>query len=480
MAFIEIIEGSFPTQSAMFLKKSALVPQAALALKDVDKKQVFYNIRNAIQSVEIITPDDKKPGIKITLKDGKIIVARTDRKTIEDIRLIIAAGPDETGDLFITQKEKKKSNDTPNPLAEKAGTLTAQTGRFVAWLMGLILGVFSLGSFATGQWYAGIVLLAVAVMIVPPVLPRVPLFKKKQPFVKGLSIVLVGFIVLIIGGMFTVPTQIKKLEEIAAAESEAQRQERKDAYAAIKDEVLKNAREALKQEDFPKVVELTAPYTGLDDEVLDGLHADATQKIQEKAAAEAQEVSRKAEAERIINEVRAYTDFLDATETQFKTMKPSEADLDTIRKAATTFSSLAESLNTARLKKSVLSPSDITYVKGVEKRLSTAQQRILPGLRLGFRKRAGEILWEHDTYVSLSGDGNRIINISAGMFAANANIKATQEQIAEVLTKLRFKEVRYRWYKEADEYTFYKLDTPPDAKLTYFLHGRFQDMATGY
>lgn len=473
MAFIEIFDGSFPAQSAMFLKKSAFVPQAALALKDSDKKQVFYNIRNAVQSVEIVTPDDKKSGIKITLKDGKIIVARTDRQTIEDIRLVVAAGPDETGDLFITQKEKNKSNDSLNSFA-------AQTGRFVAWLMGLILGVFSLGSFATGQWYAGIVLLAVGAMIIPPVLPKVPLFKKKQPFAKGLSIVLVGFIVLIIGGFFTMPTQFKKIEEIAAAETEAQRQERKDAYAAIKDDVLKNAREALMQEDFPKVVELTAPYTGLDDEVLDGLHADATQKIQEKAAAEAQEASRKAEAERIINEVRAYTDFLGATETQFKTVKPSEADLDTIRKTATTFSALAESLNTARLNKSVLSPSDITYLKGVERRLSAAQQKILPGLRVGFGKRASQILWEHDTYVTVAGDGNRVINITAGMFASNANIKTAQEQLGEVLTKLRFKEVRYRWYKGADEFTYYKLETPPDAKLSFFEFGRFKDMAAGY
>jgi hypothetical protein len=480
MAFIEIFDGSFPAQSGMFLKKSAFVPQAALALKDNDKKQVFYNIRNAVQSVEIVTPDDKKPGIKISLKDGKVIVARTDRKTIEDIRLVVAAGPDETGDVFITQPEKKTKSVNPHPIAGKAGSLAAQTGRFVAWLMGLILGVFSLGSFATGQWYAGIILLAVGAMIIPPVLPRVPLFKKKQPFAKGLSIVLVGFIVLIIGGMFTMPTQIKKLEEFAAAETETQRQERKDAYAAIKDDVLKNAREALKQEDFPKVVELTAPYTGLDDEVLDGLHADATQKIQEKAAAEAQEANRKAEAERIINEVRAYTDFLDATEEQFKTMKPSEADLDTIRKAATTFSSLAESLNTARQNKSVLSPSDITYLKGVEKRLSAAQQRLLPGLRVGFGKRASQILWEHDTYVTVAGDGNRVINITAGMFASNANIKAAQEQLGEVLTKLRFKEVRYRWYKGADEFTYYKLETPPDAKLSFFEFGRFKDMAAGY
>lgn len=60
------------------------------------------------------------------------------------------------------------------------------------------------------------------------------------------------------------------------------------------------------------------------------------------------------------------------------------------------------------------------------------------------------------------------------------NIKTAQEQLQEVLTRLGFKEVRYRWYREADEFTYYKLDTPPDGKLAYLQYGRFQDMAAGY
>lgn len=480
MALIEIFDGSFPAQSAMFLKKSAFIQQAALALKDSDKKQIFYKIRNAIQSVEIITPDDKKPGIKIALKDGKVIVARTDRKTVENIRLIIAAGPDEDGGLFITQAEKKKKHDKSHRVTEKAGPVIAKAGRLITWIISVFLALIGVASLATGLWFIGFILIAVSAMIAPPVLPKVPLFRNKHPFVKGLSIALTGLIILIIGGIFTGPTYIKKAEEVVAAETEAERQARKDAYTVIKGEVLKNAREALMREDFPKVVELTAPYTGLDDEDLDNLHATASQKMQEKAQAQAEENSRKERAIKLIEEVKSYEYFLDNDEATFKSLKPSEADLDTIRKATTTFSALAESLNKARQNKDILSQSDIAYLKGVEKRLSASQARLLPGLRLGFRKRAGELLWEHDAYVSVSGEGNRIINISAGMFAANANIKTAQEQLQEVLTRLRFKEVRYRWYKEADEFTYYKLDTPPDAKLAYLQHGRFQDMAAGY
>lgn len=182
----------------------------------------------------------------------------------------------------------------------------------------------------------------------------------------------------------------------------------------------------------------------------------------------------------LLDEVKAYEMFLDQMEANFKTTNPSDADLETIRKAASTFSSLTESLNKARQNKEILSQADISYLRTVEKRLSTSQTRLLPRLRLGFRKRAGELLWEHDAYVSVSGDGNKIIHFTAPMFAANANIKAAQEQLTEILTKLRFKQVHYRWYKGADESTYYKLDTPLDAKLTYFLYGEFQDMASDY
>lgn len=200
MAFIEIFDGSFPAQSAMFLKKSAFVQQAALTLKDSDKKQVIYNIRNAVQSLEIITPDNKKPGIKITLKDGKIIVARADRKTIEDIQLIIAAGPDEEGSLFIVLPQKKaKERTPPHPMV-------SATRRFVAWVISLICMLLGVSGLVMEQWYVGGAFMALAIIIVPPGLAKFPFLSKaasvaNAPVPKNAMLALYGIIGLLLVGL---------------------------------------------------------------------------------------------------------------------------------------------------------------------------------------------------------------------------------------------------------------------------------------
>jgi hypothetical protein len=263
MAFIEIFDGSFPAQSGMFLKKSAFVPQAALALKDADKKQVFYNIRNAIQSVEIITPDDKKPGVKIALKDGKVIVARTDRQTIEDIRLIIAAGPDETGDLFITQPEKKAKDAPTHPLIAKAG-------RFIAWTIGVFLCICALASFNMGAWYAGAVFLIVAIAIAPPVLGKVPVFKKKHSVSKAVSVVLLGMIALIIGVLFSPSTTTK-----IGAQVEHQQQAKNDAPPASPAKTPKPKKGYTPTEKDARIIAATL----CEMRVKDGLRAPRTAKF---------------------------------------------------------------------------------------------------------------------------------------------------------------------------------------------------------
>lgn len=350
----------------------------------------------------------------------------------------------------------------------------------IAWIVSIILGLTALVGFSEGDGGIALFVFVLAIFIAPPVFRKISVSVNKSRTQKAIIAGLTVIILLMISAMFMGEQYVTQEKLRIAQEQETERLVRKEAYQPIKDAVLKDVKAAVANKNYQKAVDLAKPYTHLDDAELEELYATADQKIQEKANAEVHRKQRAEHAVKIMDEVKSYEMFLNTAEADFKTTKPSEADLDTIRKTLTTFSALAETLNKARQNKDALSASDIAYLKGVEKRLSASQQRLLPGLRIGFRKRAGEILWEHDTYVSLSGDGNRIINISAGMFAANANIKATQEQLAEVLTKLRFKEVRYRWYKEADEYTYYKLDTPPDAKLSYFLHGQFQDMAAGY
>jgi len=180
------------------------------------------------------------------------------------------------------------------------------------------------------------------------------------------------------------------------------------------------------------------------------------------------------------SQVRAYVSFLDTEESFFKTTKASTVDMEKIRKTLVLIESLADSLNTARQNKPDLSPSDIKYLKGIETRLSSFQQRVLPGLRLAFKKQSGKLLWEHDVDVFVSGAGNTTITFVGTLFASNANIKTAQTKLDDVIERLRFKRTQFKWYEDADKYTYYKIPSPPDGKLAPFKFGAFQEMASGY
>jgi hypothetical protein len=189
----------------------------------------------------------------------------------------------------------------------------------------------------------------------------------------------------------------------------------------------------------------------------------------------------KAQVDRLLNAIKAYEVFLASAEKDFKINNGKEADLDKVRAMLVLIDAMADSLNNARLSKQILSKDDVTYVKGIEKRLSTFQKRMLPGLRISFKERSRELLWEHDIYVRVYGKNNTIVEFSGAVFAANANIKSVHEQVGDVLQKLRFKQARFKWYKGANEYTYYDLtNSPADETLTFFRFGSFQPMATGY
>lgn len=113
--------------------------------------------------------------------------------------------------------------------------------------------------------------------------------------------------------------------------------------------------------------------------------------------------------------------------------------------------------------------SDTSELKNIAskilKKLPIIQAKEFPIMRKRYGKVTGQKLWENDIYVRTSGAKNEVLNISGAVFASNMNIKNSQIEISSVLEKLRFKEVRYRWYKESDEYTYFRIDAPKDSKL---------------
>lgn len=85
-----------------------------------------------------------------------------------------------------------------------------------------------------------------------------------------------------------------------------------------------------------------------------------------------------------------------------------------------------------------------------------------PALRKAYGKIVADKMWEHDVYSTTTGDKSSVLNLTGGLFASNKNIKEIQESLSDMFQKLRFKEIRYRWYKESDQFTYYKLSPIPD------------------
>lgn len=104
----------------------------------------------------------------------------------------------------------------------------------------------------------------------------------------------------------------------------------------------------------------------------------------------------------------------------------------------------------------------ISLVKQLKTKLPAAQKKYFPKLRKSYALFIKKMLWEQDIDVVY---GGTTLTFVGGYFAANANIKSTQETFSDILTLLRFKQVNYKWMKYADEFTYYDLESPPDSKI---------------
>lgn len=98
------------------------------------------------------------------------------------------------------------------------------------------------------------------------------------------------------------------------------------------------------------------------------------------------------------------------------------------------------------------------------KKIAAARIKYFPLLRKYWADAAAREMWEHDIEVSVSGKGYTILTFTGGTFAANANIKSTQETLNQTFHDLRFKQARYKWYSGDDEYTYFDLKTKTDSE----------------
>lgn len=83
---------------------------------------------------------------------------------------------------------------------------------------------------------------------------------------------------------------------------------------------------------------------------------------------------------------------------------------------------------------------------------------ILPYYRKSMAENLANGMWKHDMYITASGSGNIYLNITSHLFATNANIETIHTSISNAAKKYGFKQIRYRWYRNASEYTYYNIE----------------------
>lgn len=94
MGIIDIVEGSFPVQAAVIMSKTRATKNTTLIVKAHGKERLVYSLRSAVKSLETVIDHKKKPTIKIVLSDGSLIIGKADHKSIEEIKIAQALGPD--------------------------------------------------------------------------------------------------------------------------------------------------------------------------------------------------------------------------------------------------------------------------------------------------------------------------------------------------------------------------------------------------
>lgn len=110
-------------------------------------------------------------------------------------------------------------------------------------------------------------------------------------------------------------------------------------------------------------------------------------------------------------------------------------------------------------------PKIAAATKKLKKAAIAAQVREFPKMRKHAAGLLADVLWENNVTVTASGKGYTTLQYTGIIFADNMAIKKIQESLQETLNSLRFKRVNYFWSKYADDYSYYKVDTPKDSEL---------------
>lgn len=93
------------------------------------------------------------------------------------------------------------------------------------------------------------------------------------------------------------------------------------------------------------------------------------------------------------------------------------------------------------------------------------QVQLLPALRDAYGPAMRKELWIADGSARTIGKGYRTVEFVSVAFARNANIQQIHMDIRESLMMLRFTRAQYKWFEQADDYSYYTIEPPKDSDL---------------
>jgi hypothetical protein len=107
----------------------------------------------------------------------------------------------------------------------------------------------------------------------------------------------------------------------------------------------------------------------------------------------------------------------------------------------------------------------VTAAATLKKEASRVQTKMYPILRKAFAEATSKVLWSVDGDMQVSGAGNRTATFISGEYASNRNIIKSLQSGGELLYDLRFTQVRFKWYAQADEFTYFNIKVPADSEV---------------
>lgn len=261
-------------------------------------------------------------------------------------------------------------------------------------------------------------------------------------------------VVLLMGAIFCIPfaLQEKKLSELRRTDPSAYLEEIRTSHG--EERWLKEARELdpeayeaevtrRKNEELEQAARKKAELIEAEQEQREARRREAAER--ERRRAEAAIVQRNKILEQVQREVVSVGEFDPRKYTESR---------DTILIAAALFGAWAKIIDDAQGHE--LTDEEKALVDQLKSSVRIVQRKSFPVLRDAMGPIMRKALWEHDISARTIGTGYRVFEFTGAVFAANRGIKAFNDGIWETIQILRFKQTRYRWYKGADEYTYFE------------------------